>query len=49
MSWPPDATGVARRGQLLPAVSPEVLRAGPGVVAVRAAAKQTRDAVTHLD
>jgi len=29
-------------------VSREVLRAGPDVVAVRAAAERVRDAVTHL-
>ncbi|BBX02879.1 orotidine-5'-phosphate decarboxylase [Mycolicibacterium moriokaense] len=40
--------GGARRGQLLPAVSREVLRAGPGVDAVRAAAEKLRDAVAYL-
>ena len=35
-------------GQLLPAVSREVLRAGPDVTAVRAAAERIRDAVAHL-
>ncbi|MFN8102429.1 MAG: orotidine-5'-phosphate decarboxylase [Mycobacterium sp.] len=40
--------GGARPGQLLPAVSREVLRAGPDVAAVRAAAERLRDAVAHL-
>ena len=40
--------GGARPGQLLPAVSREVLRAGPDPVAIRAAADQLRDAVAHL-
>ena len=40
--------GGARPGQLLPAVSREVLRAGPDVSAVRAAGEQLRDAVAHL-
>ncbi len=40
--------GGARPGQLLPAVSREVLRAGPQVAAVRAAAERLRDAVAHL-
>ena len=40
--------GDARPGQLLPAVSREVLRAGPEVAAVRAAAERLRDAVAHL-
>ena len=40
--------GGAHRGQLLPAVSREVLRAGPGVAAVRAAAEKLRDAVAYL-
>jgi orotidine-5'-phosphate decarboxylase len=40
--------GGARRGQLLPAVSREVLRAGPGVAEVRAAAEKFRDAVAYL-
>jgi orotidine-5'-phosphate decarboxylase len=47
----PDALGGlggAHRGQLLPAVSREVLRAGPGVAAVRAAAEKLRDAVAYL-
>jgi len=40
--------GGARRGQLLPAVSREVLRAGPDPAAVRAAAERLRDAVAYL-
>ena len=40
--------GGARPGQLLPAVSREVLRAGPDVNAVRAAGEQLRDAVAYL-
>ncbi|HEX5144848.1 MAG TPA: orotidine-5'-phosphate decarboxylase [Mycobacterium sp.] len=40
--------GGAQRGQLLPAVSREVLRAGPDVTAIRAAAERLRDAVAHL-
>ncbi|TRW83162.1 orotidine-5'-phosphate decarboxylase [Mycolicibacterium sp. 018/SC-01/001] len=40
--------GGARPGQLLPAVSREVLRAGPDCAAVRAAAERMRDAVAHL-
>lgn len=40
--------GGALPGQLLPAVSREVLRAGPGVAALRAAAEQMRDAVAYL-
>ncbi len=40
--------GGAARGQLLPAVSREVLRAGPGVQAVRSAAERLRDAVAYL-
>ncbi len=40
--------GGARAGQLLPAVSREVLRCGPEAGAVRAAAEQLRDAVAHL-
>ena len=40
--------GGARPGQLLPAVSREVLRAGPDVAAVRAAAEKFRDAVAYL-
>lgn len=40
--------GGARPGQLLPAVSREVLRAGPDVAAVRAAADKLRDEVAYL-
>ena len=40
--------GGARPGQLLPAVSSEVLRAGPDASAVRAAGEQLRDAVAYL-
>jgi len=40
--------GGARPGQLLPAVSREVLRAGPDAAAVRAAAQRLRDAVAYL-
>ncbi len=40
--------GGALRGQLLPAVSREVLQAGPDVSALRAAAERMRDAVAHL-
>ena len=40
--------GGAVPGQLLPAVSREVLRAGPGVAELRAAAEQMRDAVAYL-
>jgi orotidine-5'-phosphate decarboxylase len=40
--------GGAKPGQLLPAVSREILRAGPDVAAVRAAAEQFRDAVAYL-
>jgi orotidine-5'-phosphate decarboxylase len=40
--------GGAQRGQLLPAVSRDVLRAGPDVAAVRAAAERFRDAVAYL-
>ncbi len=40
--------GGARPGQLLPAVSREVLRAGPDVAALRAAAERMRDAVAYL-
>ena len=40
--------GGARPGQLLPAVSREVLGAGPSVAAVRAAAERLRDAVAYL-
>jgi orotidine-5'-phosphate decarboxylase len=38
----------ARPGQLLPAVSRDVLRVGPDVAALRAAAEKYRDAVAHL-
>lgn len=40
--------GGARPGQLLPAVSREVLRAGPDPLAVRQAAERLRDAVAYL-
>lgn len=40
--------GGARPGQLLPAVSREVLRAGPSVAALRAAGERLRDAVAYL-
>lgn len=40
--------GGAGRGQLLPAVSREVLRAGPAVEAVRMAGERLRDAVAYL-
>jgi orotidine-5'-phosphate decarboxylase len=40
--------GGADKGQLLPAVSREVLRAGPDVAALRAAAERFRDAVAYL-
>lgn len=40
--------GGAAPGQLLPAVSREVLRAGPGVSALRAAAQRMLDAVAYL-
>jgi orotidine-5'-phosphate decarboxylase len=40
--------GGAHRGQLLPAVSREVLRAGPGVAPMRAAAEKFRDALAYL-
>ena len=40
--------GGAQRGALLPAVSREVLRAGPKVADVRAAAERMRDAVAYL-
>lgn len=40
--------GGTRSGQLLPAVSREVLRAGPEVAALRAAAEKMRDAVAYL-
>lgn len=42
------ALGGARPGQLLPAVSREVLRAGPDPAAVRAAGERMRDAVAYL-
>ena len=47
----PDALaglGGAKPGQLLPAVSREVLRAGPDALAVREAAERIRDAVAYL-
>ncbi|MGV0852517.1 orotidine-5'-phosphate decarboxylase [Mycolicibacterium phlei] len=47
----PEALGGfagAQPGQLLPAVSREVLRAGPAVPALRAAAEAMRDAVAYL-
>ena len=47
----PDALaglGGAQPGQLLPAVSREVLRAGPDVGALRGAAERMRDAVAYL-
>ena len=47
----PDALGGlggAQPGQLLPAVSREVLRAGPDPAAVRAAGERLRDAVAYL-
>ncbi|MGY4708607.1 orotidine-5'-phosphate decarboxylase [Mycolicibacterium sp. CBM1] len=40
--------GGARPGQLLPAVSREILRAGPDVAAVRAAGEKLRDALAYL-
>jgi orotidine-5'-phosphate decarboxylase len=40
--------GGALPGQLLPAVSRKVLRAGPDIAALRAAAERMRDAVAHL-
>jgi orotidine-5'-phosphate decarboxylase len=40
--------GGARPSQLLPAVSREVLRAGPDVAALREAAERMRDAVAYL-
>jgi orotidine-5'-phosphate decarboxylase len=40
--------GGARPGQLLPAVSREILHAGPDVGALRAAAEKFRDAVSYL-
>jgi orotidine-5'-phosphate decarboxylase len=45
----PEALGGLGGGkQLLPAVSREVLRAGPGVDKLRAAAERMRDAVAYL-
>jgi orotidine-5'-phosphate decarboxylase len=47
----PDALGGfagARRGQLLPAASREILRAGPDIGALRAAAEKMLDAVAYL-
>ena len=47
----PDALaglGGAKHGTLLPAVSRDVLRAGPDAAAVRGAAERMRDAVAHL-
>jgi orotidine-5'-phosphate decarboxylase len=47
----PEALGAlfgAAPGQLLPAASREVLRAGPDVAALRAAAEKMRDAVAYL-
>ncbi|BBX16830.1 orotidine-5'-phosphate decarboxylase [Mycolicibacterium duvalii] len=41
--------GGARAGQLLPAVSREVLRSGPDVAALRAAADRMREAVGYLN
>lgn len=40
--------GGSHSGQLLPAVSRDVLRAGPDVAAVRSAAEKFRDAVAYL-
>lgn len=40
--------GGARPGQLLPAVSREILRAGPSPQTLRAAAERLRDSVAHL-
>jgi len=40
--------GGAHPGQVLPAVSREVLRAGPDVAAVRAASEKLRDSVAYL-
>jgi len=47
---PEDLKGLggAKAGSLLPAVSREVLRAGPDAGAVRSAAERMRDAVAHL-
>jgi orotidine-5'-phosphate decarboxylase len=47
----PEALGAlfgATHGQLLPAVSRDVLRAGPDVTALRAAGERMRDAVAYL-
>ena len=47
----PDALsglGGARSGQLLPAVSREILRAGPDPAAIRGAGERLRDAVAYL-
>lgn len=41
--------GGAAPGQLLPAVAREVLRSGPGVADLRAAAERMRDAVAYLE
>jgi orotidine-5'-phosphate decarboxylase len=43
-----DGLGGAAPGQLLPAVSREVLQAGPMVAALRAAGERMRDAVAYL-
>jgi orotidine-5'-phosphate decarboxylase len=43
-----NGLGGAEPGQLLPAVSREVLRAGPGVAELRAAGERMRDAVAYL-
>jgi orotidine-5'-phosphate decarboxylase len=43
-----DGLGGAANGQLLPAVAREVLRAGPGVSELRAAADRMLDAVAYL-
>jgi orotidine-5'-phosphate decarboxylase len=43
-----DGFGGARAGQLLPAASREVLRAGPDHGKLRAAGERLRDAVAHL-
>jgi orotidine-5'-phosphate decarboxylase len=40
--------GGAHPSQLLPAVSREVLRAGPAVAGLRAAAERVRDTVAYL-
>ncbi len=47
----PEALGAlfgAAPGQLLPAVSRDVLRAGPDLAELRAAAEKMRDAVAYL-